>query len=257
MVPQAPDLPAEAVLATSLRIEQGKEAILLVAECDARNYVAPVEPVPPFELEFQFGPPDAAPAAGQLPPLLVFTGRRDEGPLAGRPEDLGGLAAPQLELRPDGLWRVTLALPAGRLPPPAAAGEAPELLVNVTWRLAGPVSPEGRAEFPPTATSQLVPAGELARLVLRPPRPTDVRELLQAYASAPGPACGHRCLMRLFRLCGRDDTLRGALAMAMEHEDPLLRTAAARVWREWPDDGSDNLAALKNKARELLEVPPP
>jgi len=244
--------PPEALPAVNFRAEQGdNNGVVVVMDCDARNLPAPAAGAEPFRIELRLG------KAGPGEPMaVVFAGRGDSGPLAptGEGKDAAadaGITA-KLEVRPDGIWRVVVAVPGPLVPAPAAGEDASVLPVDVFWRLAGAAAAPGTVDFPDKTALRLGAGEGLARLLVRAPRPTDVVAMLQAYAEAADAACVSRCLTRIVRICRRDDALRGALAMAIEHGDPTLRRAAARVWQEWPDDGSDGLDSLKAKAKAVL-----
>ena len=244
--------PPEALPAVNFRAEGGdKNGVVVVMDCDARNLPAPAAGAEPFRIELRLG------KAGPGEPMaVVLAGRGDSGLL--EPVGEGKAAAAdaritaKLEVRPEGIWRVVVAVPGSLVPAPAAGEDSPVLPVDVFWRLAGGEAAPGTVDFPDKAALRLGTGEGLARLLVRAPRPTDVVAMLQAYAEAADPTCVSRCLTRILRICRRDDGLRGALAMALEHDDPKLRQAAARVWQEWPVDGSDGLEPLKAKAKAVL-----
>ena len=244
--------PPEALPAVNFRAEGGdKNGVVVVMHCDARNLPGPAAAAEPFRVELRLG--KAGPGE---PKAVVLAGRGDSGLLEpvgeGKEAAADARITAKLEVRPEGIWRVVVAVPGSLVPAPAAGEDAPVLPVDVFWRLAGGAAAPGTVDFPDKAALRLGAGEGLARLLVRAPRPTDVVAMLQAYAEAADPTCVARCLTRILRICRRDDGLRGALAMALEHDDPKLRQAAARVWQEWPDDGSDGLEPLKAKAKAVL-----
>lgn len=244
--------PPEALPAVNFRAEgDEKGGVVVVMDCDARNLSAPDAGAEPFRIELRLG------KTGPGEPMaVVLAGRCGSGPLeptgAGKEATAAAGITARLEVRPEGIWRVVVAMPGPLVPAPAAGEDAPVLPIDVFWRLAGAATAPGTVDFPDKAALRLAAGEGLVRLLVRAPRPTDVAAMLQAYAAAGDPACVSRCLTRILRVCRRDDGLRGALAMALEHDDPKLRHAAARVWREWPVDGSDGLEPLKAKAKAVL-----
>ena len=253
LVPADAATPPDALPPITFRAEEGEKGVVVVVDCDARNLPPIPEKTVPFRLDLRLG------QGGAAHDLAVsFAGRPDNGrlPLTGDGKEAAAEAglATQFEMRSDGTWRATLTIPSALVPVAAQKEETPVLSLDLCWRLAAGSGES--ATFPDTAALRLGAGEDLPRLLLRAARPTDVATMLQALADAPNPACGHRCFMRIHRICRRDDSLRGALAMALEHDNPKLRRAAASVWSEWPADGTEGLEALKTKAKAVLAAQP-
>ncbi len=256
MVAEVPEIPAEALPTLSMRAEMDTNKMFLVFDCDARNLNLPSIDAAPYLLDLSIGPVSTKSRIHVLLP-----GTRDTEATKLKPvltEEMGfdpigweAVSAQQI-LRPDGVWRVTVGIPRELLEK-NKMGES--LAFQANWRQLTGESPDGQPAYLSRGGLILAMPGRWAEFFLRSPLPTDVAPMLQMLADAPEARCADRCLRRLLWLGRRDEALRGAMAMAMEHANPAVRAAAARVWIEWSFAETPGLPELKAKAKAILESP--
>lgn len=248
MVPLDPKVPAEDLPAFTFRAEPGQDGgLVLVAECDHSNLPPEPEGTPPYRVEGFIGSLPGGAKTG-----FRFDGTHGDEEAAVSTADGSEVAiSAQLEERRTGTWRATIIVPEPTL---HVRGEevAREVGVHLVWRLPA-LSEEGEPIWPDRSAATLTGAGSPARVVKRAVLPTDVTGMLESFAAAPTEACRRRCLLRLVRTTGNAPALRGALALALDHEQPAVRRAAAEVWAAWPEDGQKDTPVLQQKAQEMLE----
>lgn len=257
MIPEDPAIPDEALPSLSLRADKNKDSLLVIFDCDARNLNPPEGDSPPYTLELQLSTPDGVKKFA----ALVRGSRSSESvdlevaPVAGQDAISlpAGVTARQIT-REDGIRRVSLSIPAAAI---EEAGIKDQARCQATWRQLTGYSEDGKPIYAPSGGLVLSLPGTKADLLLRSPLPTDVASMLAMLSSSTDARCEARCLRRLLWVGPRDEAVRGALVMALEHVDPAIRRAAARVWQQWPPIDTPGLPELKAKAESILTGSPP
>lgn len=237
-----------------MRTESTSQGFFLTADCDARNLVTIDREGPIFRFEWSFSIPN-----GKNRPVVTFKAEGGDQPGAlevtgigggpGLPSAKGWTA--EVEHRDDGIWRIT-----ARATPEAWGLEEGDAALDLQVRFLLATHGEGEdPAFGPAGSQSLFPGNEHG-MDYRYRRITaaDISEVLRAFGTAPDETCARRFQNRLFRLGSRDEALRGALVMAMEHEDEMLRAVAARLWLWWPDDSLADLPAIREKAGQVIEA---
>ena len=252
MIPEDPAIPDEALPSLTLRAEETKESLLVVFDCDARNLNPPEGEAAPYTLELLFAAPDGARKFA-----FVVSGSRsaDQVDLAvasapGREKEAvpEGITARQTT-REDGIRRVSISIPLALMEQSGIAGHA---RWQAIWRQLTGYTEEQKPVYAPTGGLVLSLPGTEADFLLRSPTPADVAAMLGMLSSSTDARCEARCMRRLLWVGSRDDSLRGALVMALEHADPAIRRAAARVWIAWASTDTPGLPELKAKAESIL-----
>lgn len=257
LIAEDPGIPPEALPSLTLRAETAKENLLVVFDCDARNLHPPEGEAAPYMLEVSFSPAEA-------PRKFAFQvkGNRttetvgleiEPAPGLGKDAIPAGATARQLT-RDDGIVRVTISLPLATL---SEAGIDDHVRWQAIWRQLTGFGEDGRPVYATSGGLVLSLPGTEADFLLRSPLPADVAAMLTMYAASNDERCAERCLRRLLWVGRRDEALRGALVMALEHADPTIRRAAARVWTEWSITETPGLPELKEKASAILAEPVP
>lgn len=252
MIPEDPAIPDEALPSLTLRAEETRENLLVVFDCDARNLNPPEGEAAPYTLELFFAAPDGARKFA-----FVLAGSRSAEPVElpvapapGREKDAvpEGITARQTT-REDGIRRVSISIPLAVM---EQSGIAEHARWQAIWRQLTGYTEEQKPVYAPTGGLVLSLPGTEADFLLRAPLPADVAAMLTMLASSTDARCEARCMRRLLWVGSRDDALRGALVMALEHADPAIRRAAARVWIQWASAETPGLPELKAKAEAIL-----
>jgi hypothetical protein len=252
MIPEDPAIPDEALPSLTLRAEKTKEHLLILFDCDARNLNPPEGDAAPYTLELLFASPDGARKFA-----FLIAGSRSVEPMdltvvpaPGRENEAvpEGVTARQIT-REDGIRRVTLSIPLAVL---EKSGLAEHARWQAIWRQLTGYTEEQKPVYAPTGGLVLALPGTEADFLLRSPLPADVAAMLTMLASSTDARCEARCMRRLLWVGSRDEALRGALVMALEHADPAIRRAAARVWIAWSMVETPGLPELKAKAEAIL-----
>lgn len=257
LIAEDPGIPPEALPSITLRADTAKENLVVVFDCDARNLNPPEGEAAPYVLELSFSPPDA-------PRKFAF---QVEGSRSTETVDLRITPAPGLEkeaiptgatarqlTREDGIVRVSIAIPQSVL---AEVGVTEHVRWQAIWRQLTGFSEDRTPVYATSGGLVLSLPGTEADFLLRSPLPADVAAMLTMYAASEDVRCAERCLRRLLWVGRRDESLRGALVMALEHADPTIRRAAARVWADWSITDTPGLPELKEKAAAILAEPAP
>lgn len=259
LVAEDPKVPAEALPDLTLRGSLDTKSLFLIFDCDTRNLNLPDAGAAPYTLGITFG------AAGASPITLSINGSRspDEVVLAVVP--MVGAATPpavlpigwdkvvaKQTLRQDGTCRVNLEIPRELLEKNKWTDGLP---VQAHWRQLTGLTESGEPQYLASGGLVLAVPGQSASITLRSPMPGDIASMLTMLATAPDGRCADRCIRRLIWVGRKDEALRGALVMALEHADPALRAAAAKVWLEWAAPDTPGLPDLKAKAKMILAAP--
>ena len=258
LIPAEAGDPDPALPRVVARFELGPENLHLTLDCDLRNVVAQEDLTPPYRARISLSGPDGTTASAAI------DGRWDGGEAAIHPNSTSPAAesAPDpaswkalVEPREDGIWRMDIEIPRESWDDNWLEATTLGLAISLSM-------PTGRDNtgtlFGPAGEQVLWPEpGSAMALQLRPITPVDISEVLRSAAGTDSEACQSRALNRLFRLATRDDTLHGAIAMAMEHEDTTISHKAARVWLWYPDENLTGLETFREQARRVLGLPEP
>lgn len=255
LIPTKTNDPDPALPRVVARVELGPENLHLTLDCDLRNVVAQEDLTPPYRARISLYGPDGSTASAKI------DGRWDAGEAAIHPAsaDAATENAPDpafwralVEPREDGIWRVDIEIPRNSWNEKWLEASALGLAISFSM-------PTGRDEtgtlFGAGGEQVLWPAADPPMaLRLRPITPLDISEVLRSAAAPDSEASQSRALNRLFRLANRDDTLRGAIVMAMEHEDTTISHDAARFWLWYPDENLVDLETFREQARRVLNL---
>jgi hypothetical protein len=259
LVPAVPEVDEAVLPAVAVRVEQDEKALVLVVDCDARNLNPPGGTAPPYRLGLELGDGETGrvrlemagtrePEGGKL--TVVASAPGGQTKLDGW-EDVEGVQSN----RQDGTTRVETVIPRALLEKHQWVNG---MGIGVEWRKISGYGEGGEGVYDQRAGRNLAGADGGIRLEPREMQPADVTALLETLEKAPDGWCGERCLRRIIRVCTKNEGLRGALVMAMDHAEPAVRQAAARVWLAWPDGESvPDLDKLREKARSLQAKPEP
>lgn len=257
MIAEDPAIPEEALPNLTLRAEVAKEILFIDFDCDARNLNPPEGDAAPYTLELFLSSKDAG---GKLA-FQVEGSRSIEqvelklSPVLGQEKDKipAGVGARQTT-RDDGIRRVSVTIPLALL---AESGITDQARWQAIWRQLTGYSEDKKPVYAPSGGLVLALPGTEADFLLRSPLPADVVAMLTMLSTSEEKRCEARCLRRLLWVGHRDEALRGALVMALEHADPIVRRAVAKVWTEWSVQDTPGLSELKIKAAAILAEPKP
>jgi hypothetical protein len=259
LVAEDSKVPSEALPDLSLRGNLDSKGLFLVFDCDTRNLNLPETTAAPYTLGITFGAPGSEPVTIAINgsrsatevelPVVAMVGAATPPPVL--PAGWEKLVARQTK-RDDGTCRVTLLVPRDLLEKNKWVDAVP---VQVNWRQLTGQSDAGEPQYLASGGMVLALPFQSASFSLRPATPSDIAMMLAVLANAPDSRCADRSIRRLCWLGRKDEALRGALVMALEHADPALRAAAAKVWLEWSAPDTPGLAELKAKAKLILSAP--
>ncbi|MFM7182692.1 MAG: hypothetical protein ACKO2G_14670 [Verrucomicrobiales bacterium] len=252
LIPEDRAIPDEALPNLTVRADINKGSLLLVFDCDARNLNPPEGEAAPYTLELLLSSPD-----GKRKFAFLVTGSRSADqmdlvvtPAPGREKEaLPEQVTARQTTREDGIRRVSVSIPLAEL---EKFGITEHARWQAIWRQLTNYSHDQKPVYAPTGGLVLALPTKEADLFLRSPLPADVVAMLTMLSSATDARCEARCMRRLLWVGARDESLRGALVMALEHADPSIRRASARVWIEWLVAETPGLAELKSKAEAIL-----
>jgi len=254
LVPTVAESDPLALPTVVFRTDTDSRNFFIMADCDARNLVTLDREGAVFRMEWSFSVEENGVASTAT---FAVEGGNAPGDLSVTPAG-GGSRLPSLEgwtatleHREDGMWRITARIPLEKWG--IEEGDA-ALFLQVRFLLA--TQDAGKPpEFGPGGSQSLFPGQEHGMdYRFRRITAADISEVVRDYGNSPDETCARRFQNRLFRLGSRDEALRGALVMAMEHEDAALRMAAARLWLWWPDDTLADLDAIREKAKHVMEA---
>lgn len=259
LVAEDSKVPAEALPDMVVRCSLDSKSLFLVFDCDTRNLNPPVAEAAPYTLGITLGSTEAAPIT------LALNGSNSPDEVALNVLAMVGAASPpptlppgwdkvtaKQSLRQDGSCRVQIEIPRELL---EKNNWMDSFRFQANWRQLTGVSETGDPQYLPGGGMVLALPNQSVSLILRTPLPGDIAPMLAMLAAARDPRCADRCIRRLLWVGRKDEALRGALVMALEHADPALRAAAAKVWLEWSAPDTPGLPELKAKAKMILAAP--